>query len=221
LDEAGILTNDPSAIRRAQTFFDQLCSEPVRPEYLKKCIAAYRPPRFGPNAPTVRGKTISRRIARVWVIGGLVYDDLPEAEAEKVKAAQTEAEARLRNSKGTSADYIHFPSRPSYFQHIRDDDWIIACVRNSQGRRTIEAPAQVLKQTTYPRRKGKRRYLLWMEVKNGAETMTLGEFRKRVKRPLPKLDRPSPRTCPITNDEHADLVLRLWTHAGRVSRKRR
>lgn len=39
LDEAGVITTDPAALRRAKHFFDQLCTEPVGRQYLKKCIA--------------------------------------------------------------------------------------------------------------------------------------------------------------------------------------
>ena len=46
LDEAGIITNDPAAVRRAVGFFEKLCTEPVRKKYLAKCIGEYRPPRF-------------------------------------------------------------------------------------------------------------------------------------------------------------------------------
>jgi phosphatidylserine/phosphatidylglycerophosphate/cardiolipin synthase-like enzyme len=46
LDEAAILTTDPSAVRRAQEFIDRICTEPIRPEYLEKCKTIYRPPRF-------------------------------------------------------------------------------------------------------------------------------------------------------------------------------
>jgi phosphatidylserine/phosphatidylglycerophosphate/cardiolipin synthase-like enzyme len=41
LDEAAILTTEPAAIRRATEFIDRLCTEPVRPEYLKRCKTMY------------------------------------------------------------------------------------------------------------------------------------------------------------------------------------
>jgi hypothetical protein len=46
LDEAGIITTDPAAVRRAADFFEKLCTSPVSKRYLRKCIAEYRPPRF-------------------------------------------------------------------------------------------------------------------------------------------------------------------------------
>ena len=46
LDEAAILTDDAATVRRAVSTFDQLCTEPVRKDYLEKCIAEYRPPRL-------------------------------------------------------------------------------------------------------------------------------------------------------------------------------
>src|SRR6266566_5676555 len=46
LDEAGIITTDPAAVRRAADFFEKLCTQPVGKKYLDRCIAEYRPPRF-------------------------------------------------------------------------------------------------------------------------------------------------------------------------------
>ncbi len=49
LDEVGIVTTDAAAIRRALAFFEKLCTEPVRRQYLKACIKAYKPPLFTPG----------------------------------------------------------------------------------------------------------------------------------------------------------------------------
>jgi hypothetical protein len=48
LDEAGILTTDTLAVRRATEFFNLLCIEKVGKEYLDRCIKEYRPPVFTP-----------------------------------------------------------------------------------------------------------------------------------------------------------------------------
>jgi phosphatidylserine/phosphatidylglycerophosphate/cardiolipin synthase-like enzyme len=68
LDEAGIITSDPAAVRRASDFFGKLCTEPVGREYLKKCIAEYRPPKFKPAFDLRARSKGSRRIveAKLW-----------------------------------------------------------------------------------------------------------------------------------------------------------
>jgi phosphatidylserine/phosphatidylglycerophosphate/cardiolipin synthase-like enzyme len=88
LDEAGIITTDPAAVRRATVFFDKLCTEPVGPEYLKTCIAEYRPPKFKPaierRQPRSKG---SRRVveAKLWFIGGLVVLNLTDDARESIE----------------------------------------------------------------------------------------------------------------------------------------
>jgi phosphatidylserine/phosphatidylglycerophosphate/cardiolipin synthase-like enzyme len=46
LDEAAVLTDDPATTRRALATFEQLCTEPVRKDYLQKCLKEYRPTGF-------------------------------------------------------------------------------------------------------------------------------------------------------------------------------
>jgi hypothetical protein len=57
LDEAATLTSEGVAIRRAASFFEKLCTDPVRPEYLKLCLQTYRPPIFrdSKKIPTISG----------------------------------------------------------------------------------------------------------------------------------------------------------------------
>jgi hypothetical protein len=76
LDEAGIMTNDPAALQRATDFFEKLCAEPIGKEYLAKCIAEYRPPRFKAAVEKRPRRSRSQRVseAKVWFVGGLVVE---------------------------------------------------------------------------------------------------------------------------------------------------
>lgn len=72
LEEAGTLTSEIAAIRRATDFFEKLCTEPVRPEYLKLCLRAYRPPRFSQQKRLSRTLGQKRIIeAKLWFMGAL------------------------------------------------------------------------------------------------------------------------------------------------------
>jgi len=84
----------------------------------------------------------------------------------------------------------------------------------------VWAPEQVLTKESYSRRNGKRRYLLLLEETVACQTMSLSEFRTRIRRSVPQLDQSSPRTRPIVENDQADAILRLWTVAGRVLRSR-
>ena len=104
LDEAGILTDDPTALRSAGQFFDALCSEPVGPEYLKKCLAEYRPPTFKPATERpIKTATRSVRVAeaKLWFLGNLRLIDLSNADREGIATVERKAEARLIDAQHT------------------------------------------------------------------------------------------------------------------------
>lgn len=95
LDEAAVLTNDRAAVRQASATFRQLCTEPVRKDYLAKCIREYRPPRFGGNANSPRRKGPRNVQGKVWIIGGLRCLDIPESEGDQVERAVKTASKKL------------------------------------------------------------------------------------------------------------------------------
>jgi hypothetical protein len=71
----------------------------------------------------------------------------------------------------------------------------------------------------YPRKGGKRRYLLLSEAPDSGQKMPFTAFRRRVKRFLPKLDSGRPRTTPIEDVAAADTILGFWTPGGRLARR--
>lgn len=58
LDEVAVLVKDEAVRRDLRSVIESYCTEPVRAEYLKRCLKAYRPPRGGagggPEAPGSR-----------------------------------------------------------------------------------------------------------------------------------------------------------------------
>jgi phosphatidylserine/phosphatidylglycerophosphate/cardiolipin synthase-like enzyme len=102
LDEAGIVTTDPAAVRRASEFFEQLCTEPVGNEYLKKCIAEYQSPSFKPaiEKASPRAKSSHRVVqAKLWFIGGLVALNLSLDEERSVKRVEQRVRKKLKHPK--------------------------------------------------------------------------------------------------------------------------
>jgi hypothetical protein len=221
LDEAGVLTTDVAAVKRARGFLERLCTEPVRDEYLKKCLAAYRTPRFvggGRRSGTRRRRDVQ---AKLWIIGGLVYGDVPEKERETVDRL-TRKVAKSNKVKEISVGEMHYPHKQGYFDNLRlGEDWVVCSVLNGDNDvRFAEAPARVLDVISYPRGRGKRRWIVFVEKAAQAQDMPMRNFRSRVRKIVPKLDRTSPRTRAIDDEEQADAILRLWTHAGRIAKKR-
>jgi hypothetical protein len=222
LDEAASLTTDKVAVRRAEDFFSKLCTEPVRPDYLKLCLENYRPPVFNPVGKTDKSIRQKRVVeAKLWFIGGLRYHDVPEVEEPSASGIQQKAAKRLQHSKGTHADYLHNAIKPRYFDEIRAGDWIVTCIADSAGIRFVHSPQQVIGHESYSRGRGKRRYLLLSEAPDQGQTMPLSQFRRHIRGTVPKLDTERPRTMAITSIEIADTILSLWTAGGRIAVQRK
>ena len=208
-------------VQRAITFFNALCTEPVRQIYLKQCINEYHPPTFKAVAESSRRKTgRSTRIveAKLWFVGGLVFGGIPEKEKEQAEDAEDRARKLLKREKGTYVDQFRYPSKKRFMQHIRRSDWIVSCISEDK-KKQVYPPEQILNLDSYPRGHGKRRYLIHTEACNNGEPMGLNMFRKKIRRIVPALGKDSPRTQPIENTDDADAILRLWTPMGRIARK--
>ncbi len=222
LDEAAALTTDTSAIRRATDFFNKLCTEPVRPEYLKACLKAYKPPVFVSNDMPQKKRRHRRIIeAKVWFISGLRYREIPEREQTSLNRIDRKVTKRRRQPEGTYIDHTHYTTRPRHFAHVRVGDWVINCIADSDGQRFVHAPQQILGEDEYDRGGGKQRYILSTEASDSAQKMTLADFRKRVKAINPRLDTDRPRTMPVEDVESADDILRLWTATGRIAKHKK
>jgi hypothetical protein len=219
LDEAGIITSEAMAVARARAFFEALCTEPIRPEYLKQCIKAYNPPKFKAMVARNGGAGARKRVvqARVWFLGGLKNLNLPEHVKKSIARVERKAERKLRRPQKTSVTWVRFEKRPKFLDYVRDGDWVIECTTDG-GPRYVTAPAQVLYQDQWISPRGKTHEMLMLECLNDGAEMPLSRFRKRIRRFEPKLDNENPRTRAIENDEHADLILRLWTPSGRLRR---
>ena len=221
LDEAGSITNCPQAVRRADDFFDKLCTEPVRPEYLKKCLAAYKPPKFNSDKVLKRSNKSQKRVvsAKLWFVGGLIRGGVPKVEKAAAELIESQAKSRLTKPNGTSVDYTYFPSKTHCLENIRVGDWVVECVANADRKRFVGAPSQVIGLESYPRGQGERRYLLLKEESKTAQEMPLKKFQRLIGKIAPNLAIERPRTSAITSTEVADAILSIWTPSGRIAKK--
>ena len=223
LDEAGILTTDQVAVRRALSFFDRLCSEPVRAQYLKECIKAYQPPKFKAAAlPSRKPGKLRHRItqAKLWFVGGLRLFEVSKRDAVVVSKIEDRAECKLSNTEKTSVAWVRYSRRLKFLDQIQVGDWIIQCLSDRKSR-YVEAPAQVIGQDSYVSHSNKKYHMLMLESPDAGESISLTEFRHKVKKLEPNLDRKSPRTMPIADDDIADALLHFWTLSGRISRRKK
>lgn len=215
LDEAGIITTDPAAVQRAADFFERLCTEPVSRKYLDRCVAEYRPPRFKPAVEKPAGRSRSKRVkeAKLWFVGGLVSEE----ETPLMQRLAKRAEKRLRHPEKSEVGWIHYHKKLKFLRHIRFGDWIVDCIRDGKTRH-VGPPAQVLSVEEGKQPNGKKYAAMMLESPTDGESMALGQFRREIRAVEPSLDRPSPRTKPIENADHADRILRLWTARGKIAK---
>jgi hypothetical protein len=223
LDEAGVITTDPAALCRAKDFFDHLCTEPVGNQYLKACIAEYRPPRFKAAVERSRpGGKRSRRIveAKLWFLGGLVRLDLSEVARKSIERLERRAQKQLKQPEQTEVDWIRYGGKPKFLRQIRKGDWIVDCMKNGNGRK-VGPRAQVLSHDEWVSPRGTHYAMLMLESPSNGESMVLSDFRRRAKSVEPNLDHPNPRTRPIVDNDRADAILRMWTATGKIAKVRR
>ncbi len=219
LDEAAVLTDDPATTRRASAIFEQLCNEPVRKDYLQKCIEAYRPPKFT-GGPPQRGKRKKLSQGKVWIIGGLQYRGIPQREGEDSERVLKKARKKLLDFEHSEVDSSHYAKPQAFFRRLREDDWLIVCVGDGRGF-DVWPPARFMGIDHYARGGGKQRYMLLYEVPTNGKNVRWGAFRSAVPAFVKAARGSKPRTTPITNEAEADALLRLWSAQGKFQPRTR
>ncbi len=222
LDEAGCMTSDRVAVERAREFVESVALEPVLPNYLRKCLADYRPPRFpaaqeGDTSGKKRGGTRRSQQADLWFVAGLVRREIPEREQRYVTKAEARAGKR-RKVASSSVDEIHYASKPKWVDNIRIGDLIVDCVREGAGS-VVSSPARFLGLESHPRGRGKRRYLVMVERLRGSQEVSFTQFRRQIKGSLPAGQKAFRRTRAIVDVPTADAIRSIWTPSGAVSQK--
>jgi len=219
LDEAALVTRDAAAVQLALSFIDSISTEPVRPHYLRECLKAYRPPRFKSAIPHDSARNAKReRRAKLWIIGGLVPFDPPKAEEGKAESAKARAERLQRRPESTYVDQLFYPNHSRLIDGLKRGDWAVTGMRE-KNTITVWPPRQLLSIENYARGAGKQRWTLQLEAPNSEQSLTLSDFRRKMKG-IVTLSGRALRTSPIYDVRIADAILRLWTPAGRVSNKR-
>ena len=220
LDEAGLMTSDAAAVKRAEVFFEHLSvGSPVGPEYLKRCKAAYRHPRVG-GKKGKKGTSHRASDATLWIIGGLHPYAPPADEAEDIASEEAAAKADMNEPSKHSLESLYYTKKPSHYDRMALGAWAVECYRDESGKRWVYPPYRLVRKASYPIKRGQR-YLLIFERPSRQEEMSLAQFRKRIRKVCPGLDTDVPRTRPINDGSQADAVLRLWTRAGRISNRKR
>lgn len=222
LDEAAILTEAPAVVRRAKEFIDRLCTEPVRPEYLKKCKRIYRPPKFhfaGNGRPVTKGPERVRH-AKLWLVS-LVEGSIPDDEVERYEKSERKAAKLVKDKKRFETDSFWWPRKTKMADELEMGDWIIRCLRQEDGTVRVYPPGQFLLLDSYvrDRRTGKMRFVYHLEVPARGQSYTWGQFTQKAKTGLNPKQRKKPRTTAVRDPLIADALLGLWTETGYIARR--
>jgi hypothetical protein len=219
LDEAAVLTNDQIVIQRAKKFINQICTEPVLPEYLKECIRSYRPPRISGESVGVTGTSHRAKHAKLRIVGLIDYFRFPESELENYEVIEKKAIKLIKDKQQSIPSSFHWSHKPKMVDELEKGDWIIQCIKHKDKSISIYAPAQLILIDRYIRDKktGKERYVFHLESPKSAETMDWKKFRKKLNSIL-STDKKKPPTMAVRDTRQADDLLRLWTPKGRLAR---
>ncbi|HET9767663.1 MAG TPA: phospholipase D family protein [Thermoanaerobaculia bacterium] len=215
LDEAAILIDDRAVVNRARRFVAQLCTEPVRAAYLKKCLEEYNEPEFVPGgarrSPSARPRP---QEGKLWIIGGLRPGELPAAETGHAARAVAKAAKKALDFEECTVEYLYYNQRCKFFDRLREGDWALHCFAEGRGFE-VWPPARFLGIAHHPRGRGRLRHLLLFEEPKAAAPIRWTQLRALVPR-IGAFVKAGPRTAPLASDQEADAVLRLWDRRGRL-----
>ena len=66
--------------------------------------------------------------AKLWIVGGLRYRDIPEREEEAASRVVKRARRKPLAFERSEVDYAHYPSKLRFFKLLREGDWAILCI---------------------------------------------------------------------------------------------
>ena len=218
LDEAGIFTNDPLAIRRAKVFLDRLCTEPVRPEYLAECKSIYRPPRMA-NRRAGKGKSTTRVThAKLWIVN-LVPRDCSDFEQDLIERGEKAALTKMKDSERSEIQSFRWTGTCRIGDKLELGDWVIQAVTQEDKTILVSPPAQFLSKISEITPRGRCITVLSFEAPKGGSGVSWNQFRQAAKPYLEPRRLLRPRTIPVREIDSADGLLRIWTAGGRISKR--
>jgi len=142
LTEAVVKTSDAAVVRSAKTFVRDLCRDELSPSRLDQLQKMYRPPRIPGGAkehPKSRSRKGRNALPRLF-IAQLKVKDLPEGSEAAGEQGMKVAKARRKHGRSyVLTDYFRVGKNI-----VRKSDKVIQIVEQPDGRRLIDAPADVL-----------------------------------------------------------------------------
>ncbi len=220
LDEAGILADDRGVVRRAHEFIEKLCTEPVRPEYLRECKRVYRPPHLARRGPASKRRQHRVQHAKLWLVSLRESVAIPDSEVGRYGKGERKAKELLKAAQRSKTSSFHWPYKPKMADELEAGDWIIQVLKRRDNSIVVYPPGQLLLVDSYIRdRKKKRgRWVFHVEMPIRSQTLVWRRFQRAAVRFLKNIALAKPHTMPIRDVQAADSFLSMWTAGGRVAR---
>lgn len=218
LDEAGIFTNDPLAIRRAKSFFERLCTEPVRREYLAECKCIYRPPRL--NGRRDAKGTATKRVthAKLWIVYMTVREPSEFIRSLEEQGEET-ARTMIKDSGRSEIQNFNHRGTGRITKSLEMGDWIVSVSKYEDGSIRVSPPTQFLYKVGGVDPLGKQYTVFYSEGPKRGSELSWNQFKRAAKPFLGSRHLLRPKTMPIPKIEIADRLLGIWTAGGRISKR--
>lgn len=159
LTEAVVKTSDQAVVRGAKAFVKDLCLDELSPGRLDRLQKLYRPPRVpggGPPKPFTRKRPSELPRLRLAQLKPVAPPEGSEATLEKGMAV---AESRRKQKRGYTVDNFWWTGRCPF----RERDKVVQVTEYPNGRRLIDAPADVIYTRTW-RRNGREVTFVFLEL---------------------------------------------------------
>jgi hypothetical protein len=130
LDEAAIITTNPTVVKHSRAWFQQRMLEEVSPKWLAACAKEWHPPRGGfglRGTPRPAGSTL-------WLIGLNFSEPYPEDEIAVERQGAAQAKQQLSDPSRFTVQPIRWTGRYSFLNQIKRGDRVVQIMQATDSR---------------------------------------------------------------------------------------
>jgi hypothetical protein len=207
LDEAAIITTNPTVVKHSRAWFQQRILEEVSPKWLAACAKEWHPPRGGfglrgGKSPRPAGSTL-------WLMGLSFSEDYPEDELAVEQKGAAEAKRQLSDPSTFKEQSIRWTGRDAFLGQIRKGDRVVQIMLSADSRSHYaeELARFVGLRKTKSRREVEVTYL-YLEVRKRPKRTPWVKFKKACAEYGVKLTSPN-STRQITNPAQVTKIMGL------------
>lgn len=206
LIEAALETTDSPTVKKAIAFVKSLRGDIVEPQYARRMVRYYNPPRGGRRKSPLPPKP---KQSPLWAVP-LVCEPWDDEDYRQEKYAKAEAKKHLRRPRSFSVeDFLWWGGR--FLNQVKRDQRILMCT-SERNRTMVSPPARVLVIHPYTYRRT-RRAIICIAVRSSLRRLEFHRFLQKLGGNKNTFQKPkSPRL--IRNALLAYRIGTVWPDAG-------